>query len=464
MVIDWEVVDCQPVDTAAAIERALLLNDAAIQTPPRQRVKTSSPSSPHRVPAVAEIDHQVTLRSGDRPAPAGQSVRTSAGSLNTQATMACSQGSPARDTTSDHSRLSIHRKTISNVSIFPPSRTWTTSSNPQAPSTSSESQPLPLPSPSQRATLRHILQLRQRASPFIITLVHPAKLCPSPKLPQTENPSRQSTESAADVVAAAINQSTRLDRAGPSNMPVPSTPLRLYQKRLSQSPAVRGIERSTTPPSEARQQARRSSSSRRYSIPPIAVLTSASVASSSENLKADLASSSTCGEEYDELELSYPSSPMQPPQEALLEPHPPAIVPTKSQAFMEPAAEPASQSPLLGTEPPSSGKHAVMRSAALRYLERYFQTFDMDPHALAEAYAPDAVFSCSSRMCAQGRDAVDFGALCSGDKVEYDVTYLGPGIGVLLVVLGTFSGARDRNGSAGVSWPMVASVHQMMLR
>jgi len=97
--------------------------------------------------------------------------------------------------------------------------------------------------------------------------------------------------------------------------------------------------------------------------------------------------------------------------------------------------------------PPSLDEDATMRSSALRYLEHYFQTFDKDRRALAEAYAPDATFSCSSRnMRARGRDrildalqALGPGILCKG-SVEFDVTYLGPGIGILLVALGNMGG------------------------
>jgi hypothetical protein len=99
-----------------------------------------------------------------------------------------------------------------------------------------------------------------------------------------------------------------------------------------------------------------------------------------------------------------------------------------------------------------------MRSSALRYLEHYCRTFDVDRRALAEAYAPDATFSCSSRdLRAQGRDhildalqALGPGILCSGHSVEFDMTYLGPGIGVLLVALGTMSGTGvSRTGEVG---------------
>ncbi|KAI0286029.1 hypothetical protein BGY98DRAFT_944655 [Russula aff. rugulosa BPL654] len=95
--------------------------------------------------------------------------------------------------------------------------------------------------------------------------------------------------------------------------------------------------------------------------------------------------------------------------------------------------------------PPSLDENVMMRSSALRFLEHYFQTFDVDRRALAETYAPDATFSCSSRnLRAQGRDRIldalqrlGPGILCSGHSVEFDVTYLGPGVGVLLIALGT---------------------------
>jgi hypothetical protein len=108
--------------------------------------------------------------------------------------------------------------------------------------------------------------------------------------------------------------------------------------------------------------------------------------------------------------------------------------------------------------PPSLDENATMRSSALRYLEHYCRTFDVDRRALAEAYAPDATFSCSSRdLRAQGRDhtldalqALGPGILCSGHSVEFDMTYLGPGIGVLLVALGTMGGTGvSRTGEVG---------------
>jgi Nuclear transport factor 2 (NTF2) domain len=505
-----EATDTEPADTAAAIERALVINDAAIQThltPPFQPARKSTPplarmsqgsdlaqvKGKGSTPSAVEIIHQASVESGDGrlresvgqsrfcasawqtgdpswdPSQEGQSqqpeylAQTNTGCqtmVNAQAAIACLQRSPAPDTPSDHSRLSMRRQPTS-------SQSWMSSLSPQAPAerrTTSPDLSQPLQSPSQRAILRHILQLRWNVDHESSELLKPPaispspshsprKLYPSPKRPTTDSPSKHSTESFADAVAAAINESARL---GSSSTPVPSTPLRLYKKRPSSSPAVdlvRRTETSPTPPCETRHQAHRSLSSMKHSSPPIAVLVP--VDSSPESLRADLPLSSVYDDEYDELELSYPSSPKPPPQETPLETFQPAILPTGWQVSVEPAEpaelEPASQPPLLGLAPPPPAEDSVMRSVALQYLERYFQTFDVDRHALADAYTPDATFSCSSRnLRAQGRDGVldvlqrlGHGALCSGDNVEYDVTYLGPDIGVLLVVLGTLSGAGD---------------------
>ncbi|KAI0272395.1 hypothetical protein BC834DRAFT_966434 [Gloeopeniophorella convolvens] len=133
-----------------------------------------------------------------------------------------------------------------------------------------------------------------------------------------------------------------------------------------------------------------------------------------------------------------------------------------------------------------------MRHAALNFLERYCQTFDLARDALAAAYVPDASFSCAARgLRARGRDAV-LGALralgpdvlCCGQRVDYDVSHLGAG--VLLVAYGTLEsvpGGRrvgytmafvlcaptDGEGETGgaeaaVPWPLVAMAHQMVLR
>ncbi|KAI9464486.1 hypothetical protein BJY52DRAFT_821201 [Lactarius psammicola] len=96
-------------------------------------------------------------------------------------------------------------------------------------------------------------------------------------------------------------------------------------------------------------------------------------------------------------------------------------------------------------------------------------------------------------VCAQqGRDGImnalatlEHGVLCSGN-VEYDVSYFIPGIGVLLVVIGTMIGAqgdKDRevgytmnfvlqpgdqedreSGQDAEQWPLVAVMHQIVLR
>ncbi|KAI0255707.1 hypothetical protein BJV78DRAFT_1172590 [Lactifluus subvellereus] len=529
MVIDWEATDSEPADTAATIERALLLNDAAIPNPPHQPVvKRSTPSLARMSQGSnrARAGGEASLENRDRRVSGGEfSSHASVGQMSNTSwdpsqegpsqqqgfiahtnpgwqTMVNALDPPAHDTPSDHSHLSMYRQATSNIPIFPSSEAWTPSQSLQPPRTASEQRTAspqltpPLSSPSQRATLRHILQLKRKAGRGSSGLPKPPTISPSPSSSprklypalQTESPSKRSTESFADAVAAVINESARLNRVGSGGTPAPSTPLRLYQKRPSRSPFAHGIERSPMPPSEAGRPARRSLSSGKHSSPPIAVLSPTD--SSPESRKVDPASSSAYGDEYDELELSYPSSPMAPPQEALPEPYPPTISPTTLQVSVERAELAPRPSLLSDNRPPSSGENAVIRSAALQYLERYFQTFDTDRPALAEAYAPDAAFSCTPRnVRAQGRDdildalwALGLGALCSDNKVEYDVTYLGPDIGALLVVLGTISGARDsgevgytmnfvlrperqdRKSPAGNSWPLVATVHQMVLR
>ncbi len=137
------------------------------------------------------------------------------------------------------------------------------------------------------------------------------------------------------------------------------------------------------------------------------------------------------------------------------DPHLPAlaIVLAESPPPVE-LVEPALQHSLSDIPPGSPDEKAKMRSSALGYFKRYCRTFDTDRRALAEAYTPDAFFSCSQRnLRAQGRDgildalqALGPAVLCSINSVEFDVAYLGPGIGLLLVVLGTMDGTRDGNG------------------
>jgi hypothetical protein len=489
---------------AAVIEPAVLLNRAAVSDPSKQSVKPTTPSLAHTSPDLDHpgIEREDSLSSVVEIAPPppseGRGVRESneessssrlVGPISKPSSGPYREGgsqehdhpSAGRENT-DHSRL---HQTPSNVpSPTAPSseRTWRPSTSPQTPlgpfqkhTTSPRlSQPLPSPSPSQRAidTLHSILHLKRKfgrdssESPKSLAVPpSPAplrRLHPLPITPQSGSPSRRSPGSAADAVAAAINEGARLDRQGPSTTPVPSTPLRVYEKRSSRLPTpIQRNEGSATPQVDDELPARRSQSSSRHSSPPIAVLGPGESSSSSL-----IASSSVNGDEYDELELSYPSSPTPPHPRAPPDSHPPSNVPTDPPRPRpaEPVEQQATQPSQLGFRPPSPGENATMRSSALRYLERYCQIFDMDRRALAEAYAPDAAFSCSSRnLRAQGRDgildalqALGPGILCSGHSVEYDMTYLGPRIGVLLVALGVMGGTRDNNtGDVGYAMSFV---------
>ena len=360
------------------------------------------------------------------------------------------------------------------TSASPPSdRVWRRSSSPQVPRRPSQHHsispqlPQSLPSPSRRAidTLQHIFHMKQqfvRQSPDLlkppVASSPPStslrKLYPAPKTPQPGGSSGQSPGSSADAVAAAINGGALLDRRRSTTTPSPSTPLRVYKRRprSSATPTWRNVG-SAGPQTDEEHQMRRTQSSGEHSSPPIAVL--APIASSPMSQKA---SSSACGEEYDELELSYPPSPMPAPPEAsedLLDPHYPAlvIVPPGSPPQAE-LVGPTLQNSFSDISPPSPDENTTMQSSALRYFQRYCRTFDKDRRALAGLYATDAFFSCSSReLHAQGRDdvldaleALGPVVLCSGHSVDYDVTYLGPNIGVLLVVLGAMNGTRDGAG------------------
>jgi hypothetical protein len=361
----------------------------------------------------------------------------------------------AHISSSDQSRLQQTTSNVPSCSAPPSGQTWKQPTSPQTllgPSQQHATSQL-LPSPSQRAvdTLHHILHLKRQIShhpsespkpPVVSPLPSPLRrLYPLPKT-LSRSPSRRSPGSSADAVAAAINQGTRLDRQqGPSSPPVLSTPLRVYKKRSSSlATPMRRDESGAAPGVDEEHQARRSMSSDRHSTPPIAVLGLGE--SSSEK-----ATPSIYGDEYDELELSYPPSPSPPPPETLPDSLPVSNVPIDPARPREPvrqALQPSQSVPM----PPPLDENATMRSSALCFLQHYFQTFDVNRRALAEAYAPDATFSCSSRiLCAQGRDrildalqALGPGILCSGHSVEFDVTYLGPGTGVLLVALGTMGG------------------------
>ena len=476
---------------AAVIEPVVLLDRAAVSDPSKQSVKPTTLSLAHTFPDLNHpgIEREDSSSSVVEIAPSapseGRGGRESNGESSSSAVVRQMNkptsdhyregGSQKHDhpsASNDHSRL---HQTPSNASspIIPSSgQTWRQSTSPQTPlgpfqkRTTSPRLSQPLPSPSQRAidTLHNILHLKRQFGRDSSESPSPSPLRRLNTLPtpQSGSPSRQSPGSAADAVAAAINESARLDRQGPGGTPVPSTPLRVYKPSPRLPTPTQRIEGSATPQADNELPARRSRShsSGRHSSPPIAVL--GPVGSSSSSLKA---SSSVNGDEYDELELSYPPSPKSSPRRALPASHPPSNVPIDppQPPPLEPVEEQqATQLPQLGFSPPSPGENATMRSSALRYLERYCQTFDVDRRALAELYAPDAAFSCSSRnLRAQGRDgildalqALGPGILCSGHSVEYDVTYLGPRIGVLLVALGIMGGTRDNNDTEDVGYAM----------
>ena len=392
------------------------------------------------------------------------------------ARLGMSPGKFAHDVPSDHT---WRHKAVDDApsSTSPPSdRVWRRSSSPQLPHrlpqhhSISPQLPQSLPSPSRRAidTLQHILHMKQqfvRRSPDLlrppIASSPPStslrKLYPAPKTPQPGGSSGQSPGSSADAVAAAINGGTLLDRQRSTTTPSPSTPLRVYKRRpRSSATPTWGNVGSAGRRTDEEHQMRRTQSSGEHSSPPIAVL--APIASSPMSWKA---SSSACGEEYDELELSYPPSPMPAPPEAsegLLDPNYPAlvIVPPGSPPQTELLLRPTIQDSVSDISPPSPDENTTTQSSALRYFQRYCRTFDKERRALAGMYTSDAFFSCSSRgLHAQGRgdvldalEALGPGVLCSGHSVDYDVTYLGPNIGVLLVVLGTMNGTRDGTGEA----------------
>jgi hypothetical protein len=355
----------------------------------------------------------------------------------------------------DHSCLQQNTSNVPSPSAPPFGQTWKQPTSPQTPIGPSQQHTTsqPLHSPSQRAvdTLHHILHLKRQIGQHSSESPKPPAVSPLPSplrklhpLPNTlsRSSSRRSPGSSADAVAAAINESTRLDRRqGPSSPPKLNTPLRVYKKRSSSlATPMRKNESGAATGVDEVHQARRSLSSDRNSTPPIAVL---GIGESS----SDKATPSIYGDEYDELELSYPPSPRPPSPETLPVSLPVSTVPIDPVQSGEPvrqAVQP-SQSELM---PPMLDENAAMRASALHFLEHYFQTFDVNRHALSGAYAPDATFSCSSRnLRAQGRDrildalqALGPGVLCSGHRVEFDVTYLGPGTGVSLVALGIMGG------------------------
>jgi hypothetical protein len=384
----------------------------------------------------------------------------------------------AHDVPSDHTWLHQTANSVPPLANPSPGWTWKLPSSPSALHPSqhgsiSPQHPEPSPSPSQRAidTLQHILHMKRQCDRASSDSMKPPVLSPSPstpmrklfplqKTPQPDGSSGRSPGSSADAVAAAINEGTHLDQPQSRTTPPQGTLLRVYKRRPTYyvTPTQRKDGTAASQTDEERQ-LRRSQSSGGYSSPPIAVLDTTGSSPVSQR-----APSSAYGDEFDELELSFPPSPTSSPPKALQDSHLPtlAIVPAESAPPVE-HVKPALQHTPTDIKPASSDENAIMQSSALRYLERYCRTFDTDRCALAEAYTPDAFFSCSSRgLRAQGRGAImgalqalGPGVLCSRNSVEYDVTYLGPDIGVLLVILGTMNGTREGNGEVGYAMSFV---------
>ena len=359
-----------------------------------------------------------------------------------------------------HPRPSACSQTTSNALLHP----TTPSSGMRTRASSSQSshllydrstspQHFPSPPPSQPAldALHHILKLRRQISRSSSSAgpstASPSPSCPSlrklypaPKKPQPKSPSKRPAESsAADVVAAALNESARLSQGGSS---ASATPLRVY-KRRRQSPPV-DLVRGTTPHNEPGHRVRYSLSPKRHSSPPRVILGPAGATPWSPLTEL---TPSVSGDEG-ELDLSYPPSPKRRFPDMISQSLS-ADVPAEPLRPVEPT-ELVGEVSLSSPKLPEPQEKAAMQSAALQFLQRYGQTFDTDQLALAEAYNPHATFSCPSRgLRIQGRDGIldaltmlGHGVLCSERHVEYDVFSV-PGIGVLLVVLGTMIRAQD---------------------
>ena len=501
-----ETTDSEPVEADAVIERALLLNHAGTLNAGEQSFKPTTPSlarifpdsdqpyvgKERSTPSVVEDASQALeghggcesieesgsstsvaqiskpYQGGGHPLQPWQTaVKVDAPASVTRQGM--SPGNIVHGVPSDHTR---RHQTADNApsSATPPSDwVWKRSTSPNRPSQHHSISPQLPQSPSQRSmdTLQHILHMKRqfvRQSPDLlkppVASSSPSsslrKLYPVPTTPQHGSSSRQSPGSSADAVAAAINEGAHLAQRRSTTTPSPSTPLRVYKRRprSSATPTWRN-DGSAGSQTDEEHQVRRSQSSGEHSSPPIAVLVP--IESSPVSRKA---SSSACGDdyEYDELELSYPPSPIPAPPEAPeahLDPHLPALVVVPPES--PPQAQlmgPTVQNSVSDIRPPSPDENTTMQSSALHYFQRYCQTFDKGRRALAGMYATDAFFSCSSRdLRAQGPDdildaleALGPLVLCSGHSIDYDVTYLGPNIGVLLVVLGTMNSTRDGNG------------------
>jgi hypothetical protein len=323
----------------------------------------------------------------------------------------------------------------------------------------------PSPSPSQPAldALHNILKLKRQISRSSGS-ADPSAASPSPscslrrlyppasKEPQPLSPSKRPAESSADVVAAALNESARLSQGRSSMASASSTPLRMYKRRRSTVVTLpRGNRKRTAPPNNERGHRERDFlSPKRHSSPPIVVLGPAGSSSIPWSPLTDLTPSVS----GDDLDLAYPPSspaPQLTPAEVLVE----------SPQPVEPA-ELGGGASLSNPRLPSPGEKAAKPSAALQFLQRYREMFDTDQRALAEAYAPHATFSCPSRgLRTQGRDGIldaltrlGHGALCSEKSVAYDVISV-PGVGILLVVLGTMIRTQDGDKDVGYTMSFV---------
>ena len=570
-----EAIDNAPTDIAAVIERALLLNDAATRNPPAERA-TSPPKSasqgsrrhqldggndeklameiapliPLKAPGLPSQDHGADAsRIRGHPENPSMDRRSQSQTQTTHMdTGDDAEDTPApiiayfsekdlRDTTptaalppfsysSSCTRSPMPRQTTSEAPSHrttPSSQGWMRASSSQSTrpllDRSASPRTFTSPPPSQHALdgLRNILRLkRQMRRSSSSTGPSPSPSCPlqkppaAPKEEQLKSPSKRPAQSSADVVAAAINESTRLSQGGSGRASASSTPLRVYKKHRPDPTLVRANGKSTVARSAPAHRKRESLSPEKKTPPPPIADPGPSWSSLGSPLTALTTSAS--GDEFDELDLSYPPSP-KPPFPSMMSHFPSVEVPTKPPRRLEPA-EPIGDPSLPSFKMPSPEETAAMQSAALQYLQRYGRTFDTDRRALAGAYAPDAAFSCPSRgMRTQGRegilDALETlgGVLCSRRNVEYDVSRPVPGIGVMLVVLGTISCAQgdgdkevgytmnfvlqlgdheDRSvpkkkisfdfqqqliisfyrepGQGTGQWPLVAAMHQIVLR
>ena len=462
-----ETTDSESAETAAVIERALALNRTAagsvnLTTPslvhiprnsnqPYAERETSTPPLPAVEVALQVFSENLSRRDIiEVSASVGQQSNPPSGPYQKGGRQQpeCPLHADAVNALTLASRLGGEPARDSPPGLSP--RHATASHDPSRKSATPSQLPQTQPPPSQRAvdTLQQILRLRRNFDRESPELQRPSVVSPSPSplrrlypIPKTSPSGKQFPGSSADVVAAAINEGAQ-HRTRES-----STPLHAYKKRPSTFVTPMKGARSAAPQAGEESQARRSQSSGGYSSPPIAVL--GPTRSASESRKPSL---DPYGEEYDELELSYPLSVTPSPPGILPDSLPSGIISIRSPRPVE-SEEPVFQSPSSDSDiriPSPGDDSAAMRSSVFYYFERYCRTFDANRRALAEVYAPDAVFSCSSRnLHAQGRDnvlealqALGHGILCSGHDVEYDVTYLGPGTSVLLVVLGTMSEVR----------------------